>query len=579
MPSKDVVRTLIATEYDSAKLKRTVTRLKEDLDHEARRGQQAEQAAKDATEDFKRLTENRAAIQSDLATTREELALYKYQNEILRAEVARAQDVLRSLEDQRDNARDEAVESRSMARKLDQERRIYSAREEGRHMGFDAGFRRAQEELRTQGYQDFIELEPSQYRDDDDQSTIPVGTFGRGGAGVPTTAGTDDFTERTTPPPRRPRHALDDVSELSMKFKDQPRISYRTANIPAPPEVERSRHPPRRRRSPSPEPTESENITLHITRNVPTSPSARTNVTEHYHLDVPPADAINDAEEHDYHWGPPPRPGMGQRGGVHPQQLHLRDHPPDNFVPVASSDHLPRVPPPNQMGDTAASHWQDPHPAALTRSMSQQTRPQPTTDQGAWYRQVPTPTPGSFEIERPSTAGPSGPPQHATGPSWYQPSIGPDSFDMPPPAGAGWAPPPASGPKGQGLANAAKNTLKGLFRGNSQRKPPLSAIVEASPGGETSLRSVEVPPAVVVPPPPQVSSSSNATPNWHQNMNGGLRRRASDESSLPPSIPPKDGPRAPKPDVYMHDMFPPGRRGANWTGQHDIDVSFFLFFS
>jgi uncharacterized protein (DUF3084 family) len=70
--------------------------------------------------------------------------MYKLQLENAQQEIYKAQDILRKVEDERDDAAAEATEARDTARKYREEHIVYLAREEGRKMGYLQGMRHAQ---------------------------------------------------------------------------------------------------------------------------------------------------------------------------------------------------------------------------------------------------------------------------------------------------------------------------------------------------------------------------------------------------------------------------------------------------
>ena len=70
--------------------------------------------------------------------------MYKLQLDNAQQEIYKAQDVLRKVEDKRDDAAAEATEARDTARRYREEHMVYLAREEGRKMGYLQGLHHAQ---------------------------------------------------------------------------------------------------------------------------------------------------------------------------------------------------------------------------------------------------------------------------------------------------------------------------------------------------------------------------------------------------------------------------------------------------
>ncbi|KAH0588458.1 hypothetical protein H2248_004298 [Termitomyces sp. 'cryptogamus'] len=99
-----------------------------------------------ALERFSTLNESRLAAQREALNAGSELRLYQFQLDNAHKEIAKAQEMLRTLEKQRDEAEEAASHARATARKHAQEQMIAAAQQEGRRLGFEAGLKRAQEE-------------------------------------------------------------------------------------------------------------------------------------------------------------------------------------------------------------------------------------------------------------------------------------------------------------------------------------------------------------------------------------------------------------------------------------------------
>jgi hypothetical protein len=105
-----------------------------------------ERVNSDVAQRFKTLNDSRVAAQQDALKASQELRLYQFQLQSAQTEITRAQEVLRVVQDQRDEAEEAAIRAREQARRLNEERVILAAKEEGRKFGFQAGLQRAQEE-------------------------------------------------------------------------------------------------------------------------------------------------------------------------------------------------------------------------------------------------------------------------------------------------------------------------------------------------------------------------------------------------------------------------------------------------
>ncbi|KAJ6620638.1 hypothetical protein B0H10DRAFT_1067425 [Mycena sp. CBHHK59/15] len=106
------------------------------------------------------MNERKVAAERELARTNEELRLWKFQFDHAQREITRAQGVVQLVERQRDDAERAAAAARTSARKLNEQRLVSDAMEEGRQLGFQAGFRRAKQEMAySQGADAYHDLE------------------------------------------------------------------------------------------------------------------------------------------------------------------------------------------------------------------------------------------------------------------------------------------------------------------------------------------------------------------------------------------------------------------------------------
>ncbi|KAF8555414.1 hypothetical protein OG21DRAFT_1381091, partial [Imleria badia] len=80
--------------------------------------------------------ENRNRAEQESARLREELRLYKLQLENAQKEIFRAQAIVNQVAFQWNEAEAEAVRARTKARKVQEEKLVMLAREEGRRMGY-----------------------------------------------------------------------------------------------------------------------------------------------------------------------------------------------------------------------------------------------------------------------------------------------------------------------------------------------------------------------------------------------------------------------------------------------------------
>jgi hypothetical protein len=219
---------------------------------------------------------------------KEELRLYKLQLENAQKEINKAQDILQTVEEQRDDAEASAARARDTARKLNEARLVEQAREEGRRLGFEEGIRRGRE----LGFDDGRNLN---YDDGDTgMRTIPPGPVDR------MLEGTYDaeYDRGNTPSGSPPR-------------------------IITTPEVIRAPSPPPKDRTPR------------RTRKDSSSSSRRG-------LPSPTPLPLS----------PPRRPVSLNNEPLSPRHLSGVTLPPDNWIPTADQSHFIAMPPPHELQRT-----------------------------------------------------------------------------------------------------------------------------------------------------------------------------------------------------------------------------------
>lgn len=121
------------------------------METESRRADGAENQLTETLERTRSINEARVVAQQEAARAQEELRLYKLQLENAQREIIRAQQVLGVIEAQRDDAETAAADARSKARRLNEERLVEIAREEGRRLGYEEGIRRGRNLGYTEG--------------------------------------------------------------------------------------------------------------------------------------------------------------------------------------------------------------------------------------------------------------------------------------------------------------------------------------------------------------------------------------------------------------------------------------------
>ncbi|KAI6043725.1 hypothetical protein EDC04DRAFT_2649824 [Pisolithus marmoratus] len=139
---RELLRLLINEEYESRQTRKVLYTVFSRLEQETQRALDAQSRLEDALARARIINDTRLAAQQDAASAKEELRLYKLQLENAQAEIIRAQEIVHTVEAQRDEAEVVAASARTKARQLRQERLIDLAREEGRRLGFEEGIRR-----------------------------------------------------------------------------------------------------------------------------------------------------------------------------------------------------------------------------------------------------------------------------------------------------------------------------------------------------------------------------------------------------------------------------------------------------
>ena len=142
--TKQLIRLLIHEEYETKQTHRLLHAAFERLESETRRVNEAEERVLQIAQRFNAVNEARVHAQAEATKLSAELGMYKLQLGNAQQEIYRAQDIVRKVEDERDDAAAEATEARDMARRYREEHIVHLAREEGRKMGYLQGLRHAQ---------------------------------------------------------------------------------------------------------------------------------------------------------------------------------------------------------------------------------------------------------------------------------------------------------------------------------------------------------------------------------------------------------------------------------------------------
>ncbi|KAF9047579.1 hypothetical protein BJ165DRAFT_1403266 [Panaeolus papilionaceus] len=143
---RELVKLLIDQEHETSNLRHALATAVQRVQAEAQRVAALEREKQDAVQRSRILDETRQQAQQEASKAAQELRVYELQLENAQKEIERAQNDAKELQRQRDEAEAEAARAKAKARKLHEQTMIATAREEGRQLGFQAGFDQARRE-------------------------------------------------------------------------------------------------------------------------------------------------------------------------------------------------------------------------------------------------------------------------------------------------------------------------------------------------------------------------------------------------------------------------------------------------
>lgn len=154
--AKELMRMLVDEQETTRNLQQQLTFSSSQLAFEQDRADTAERKIKDAVVRFKDANDGRISAQADAARLREELKLYKSALEEAQKEIFKAQNILKDVEGRRREAEEDASQLRRKLRKMNEEKMMDMAREEGRKLGLQEGLEMGKDigylQGRNQGY-------------------------------------------------------------------------------------------------------------------------------------------------------------------------------------------------------------------------------------------------------------------------------------------------------------------------------------------------------------------------------------------------------------------------------------------
>jgi len=141
---EELVQRLVHQTRQSYKLRQALHIAVDRIQSDARQAAagERERVTSDTLEHLRLLDEHRNAAQQESYRVTQDLRLSQLQLKAAHDKITRAEEMLRLVEQQRDDAETAASEARAKARQLHQERIFQAAREEGRRLGFEEGLRK-----------------------------------------------------------------------------------------------------------------------------------------------------------------------------------------------------------------------------------------------------------------------------------------------------------------------------------------------------------------------------------------------------------------------------------------------------
>ncbi|KAJ7137730.1 hypothetical protein C8R44DRAFT_847832 [Mycena epipterygia] len=380
--SRQLLSLFIEKEYESSKLRKALHRAFERFEAEAIRVSEAERVTQETLNQFRAINEAKVAAERALSKTNEELRLWKFQFDHAQKEIERAQDVVRLVERQRDDAERAAAKARTAARQLNEQRLVNDALEEGRRLGYQAGFRRAQQEMAyTRVGEPYEDLEREMGGHGRVYSAVDVHDSGLDGS--------------PSQPPR-------DINASPMPAPHSPQIIRMPEILPSP------HQPPPTHEAPSPSPAMAmpspipapppRTFETEPVRHAPSSVRSPSIQLSRYSIDIPSPSVLDQTRPSDYQPqqqrrpssqaprprsvqdAPPTRPNPQEQPQYQPPPP--AKPPPDNYIPSASAEGGIPLPPPFQLSRPVLPAVDAPR----TQSWYNRDRPEEPAPAESWYQ-------------------------------------------------------------------------------------------------------------------------------------------------------------------------------------------------
>jgi hypothetical protein len=143
---RELVRLLIDQEQEASILRKQLHIANQRVESEARRAAELERANQQAAQRYRESNESKVVVQQEASKAIQDSRVYYLELENAKNEIERERESLKRIEGERDDAEAAATRARAKTRKLREQQLIASAREEGRRLGFEAGFDHARQE-------------------------------------------------------------------------------------------------------------------------------------------------------------------------------------------------------------------------------------------------------------------------------------------------------------------------------------------------------------------------------------------------------------------------------------------------
>lgn len=143
--SKLLSKLISREEHDSKRLRSALIIAGERLENETRRADEAERRIIEVLHRLRGAHEATMLAQAEAARANEEVRLHKLRLDEAQREIFRAQEIVDTIQKEKEQAEAEAADARTVARKFREQNLVARAREQGRRQGFQEGLIRGRD--------------------------------------------------------------------------------------------------------------------------------------------------------------------------------------------------------------------------------------------------------------------------------------------------------------------------------------------------------------------------------------------------------------------------------------------------